>query len=118
MAENGFTFQGSGTVNRVDTFVSKAGKEILTVVVETGGQWPQLVPIKAFGRTAEYVRNLKPGDVVSIKGNLGGRDWQGKVYGDNSASHIEVISKAGQSQQQEMGAKPQSQADDPGSVPF
>ena len=32
-----FTFQGQGTLKRVDTFVSKAGKPILTLVFETQG---------------------------------------------------------------------------------
>jgi len=48
-----FTFQGQGTLQRIDTFVSKAGKTILTLICETQGQYPQLVPIKVFGRLAE-----------------------------------------------------------------
>src|SRR5207247_2139346 len=41
-----FTFQGQGTLKRIDTFVSKAGKPILTLIFETGGQYPQMIPIK------------------------------------------------------------------------
>ena len=48
-----FTFQGQGTLQRIDTFTSKAGKTILTLICETQGQYPQLVPIKVFGRLAE-----------------------------------------------------------------
>jgi hypothetical protein len=43
-----FTFQGQGTLQRIDTFTSKAGKTILTLICETQGQYPQLVPIKVY----------------------------------------------------------------------
>ena len=49
----GFTFQGQGTLLRVDTFVSRAGKPILTLIFEIKGQYPQFIPIKVFGRLAE-----------------------------------------------------------------
>jgi single-stranded DNA-binding protein len=87
-----FTFQGQGTLKRIDTFVSKAGKSILTLIFETQGQYPQLVPIKVFGRLAEQASAWKPGAVLSVTGRLGGRDWNGKVYGDNVATSIEVMS--------------------------
>jgi len=86
-----FTFQGQGTLQRIDTFTSKAGKPILTLVLETGGQYPQLVPIKVFGRLADQAAGWKPGAVLAIRGRLGGRDWNGKVYGDNVATSVEVV---------------------------
>ena len=89
-----FTFQGEGTLQRIDTFVSKAGKSILTLVFETKGQYPQLVPIKVFGRLAEQAAAWKPGTVLSVNGRLGGRDWQGKVYGDIVATGVEVVTDA------------------------
>ena len=111
-----FTFQGRGTLKRVDTFVSKAGKSILTLVFETQGQYPQLVPIKVFGRLAEQAASWKPGSVLAVSGRLGGRDWNGKVYGDNVASSVEVVSAAGDEGQ----APPDSDASPPGDddVPF
>lgn len=109
-----FTFQGQGTLKRVDTFVSKAGKSILTLIFETEGQYPQLVPIKVFGRLAEQAGAWKPGTVLSVTGRLGGRDWNGKVYGDNVAMSIEVVT-AGQG-----AAAPESEAPPLGDddVPF
>jgi single-stranded DNA-binding protein len=86
-----FTFQGQGTLLRVDTFVSKAGKPILTLIFETKGQYPQLIPIKVFGRLAEQADAWKPGAVLAVTGRLGGRDWQGKVYGDMIANNVEVV---------------------------
>ena len=89
-----FTFQGQGTLLRVDTFVSKAGKPILTLIFETKGQYPQLIPIKVFGRLAEQAAAWKPGAVLAVNGRLGGRDWQGKVYGDIIANSVEVVDAA------------------------
>ena len=86
-----FTFQGQGKLKRIDTFVSKAGKSILTLIFETEGQYPQLVPIKVFGRLADDAAAWKPGAVLAVTGRLGGRDWNGKVYGDNVAIHIDVV---------------------------
>jgi single-stranded DNA-binding protein len=90
-----FTFQGQGTLKRIDTFVSKAGKSILTLIFEIQGQYPQLIPIKVFGRLAEQASAWKPGSVLSVTGRLGGRDWNGKVYGDNVATSIEIVSDSG-----------------------
>jgi single-stranded DNA-binding protein len=91
-----FTFQGQGTLLRVDTFVSRAGKPILTLIFEIKGQYPQLIPIKVFGRLAEQAAGWKPGAVLSVTGRLGGRDWQGKVYGDIIANNVEVVEAAGE----------------------
>jgi len=91
-----FTFQGQGTLKRIDTFVSKAGKSIITLIFEVQGQYPQLIPIKVFGRLAEQAAAWKPGSVLAVTGRLGGRDWNGKVYGDSVATSIELVSGAGE----------------------
>jgi hypothetical protein len=112
-----FTFQGQGTLKRIDTFVSKAGKSILTLIFEVQGQYPQLIPIKVFGRLAEQAASWKPGSVLSVTGRLGGRDWNGKVYGDNVATSIEVVGEVGES---DSGPPPGHDAPPPGDddVPF
>jgi single-stranded DNA-binding protein len=86
-----FTFRGQGTLLRVDTFTSRAGKPILTLIFEIKGQYPQLIPIKVFGRLAEQASAWKPGSVLAVNGRLGGRDWQGKVYGDIIANSVELV---------------------------
>lgn len=87
----GFTFTGAGTFRRVETFTTKAGKAILTAIVEIPGQYPQTIPFKVFGRLADSIRELRDGDIVEISGRLGGRSWNGKVFGENVAEVIEVI---------------------------
>ena len=91
MNREGFTFTGTGTLKRVDTFVSKTGKSILTLIFELHGRFPQTVPIKVFGRNAE--REYKPGDIISIVGRLGGREWNGKVFGEAAAETVEVVGR-------------------------
>jgi hypothetical protein len=91
---DGFTFQGQGKLKRIDTFVSKAGKPILTLIFEIEGQYPQLIPIKVFGRLAEEAAAWKPGSILAVTGRLGGRDWNGKVYGDNVATQVDVVNAA------------------------
>lgn len=112
-----FTFQGQGTLKRVDTFVSKAGKPILTLIFETEGQYPQVIPIKVFGRLAEEAATWKPGSILAVTGRLGGRDWNGKVYGDNVAVTVEVVAGV---EQPGDGAMPEDDVPPPGDddVPF
>jgi len=108
----GFTFSGTGTLSRIDRFTSKAGKEIITLIFEQGGQWPQTVPVKVFGRLVATVSDLKQGDVVTVTGKLGGRDFNGRVYGDSIAETIEPVSS------QPAGKDAPPVDDDPGSFPF
>jgi len=79
---DGFSFQGAGRVHRLDVAVTKTGKEIVTVVVSVEGKYPQLVPVKVFGDTEDAARKLRVGDHVTVNGRLGGRDWQGRIFGD------------------------------------
>jgi hypothetical protein len=94
MSDETNRFDITAKLNRVDTFVTKTGKKLLTLVMETGGQWPQLIPIKLLGRAAERADELGVGDVLQISGRLGGRDYNGRCFGDNVANSIEVVSKA------------------------
>jgi single-stranded DNA-binding protein len=92
--EKQFRFEGQGTLLRIDTFVTKANKSILTLIFETHGQYPQTIPIKVFGQLAERAHGWSPGTVLSVSGRLGGRDYQGKVYGECVAESVEVIGAA------------------------
>lgn len=118
MANEDFTFSGTGTLKRVDKYTSKAGKEIITLIFETGGQYPQLVPIKVFGRLVERAGDWKPGAVLKVDGRLGGRDWNGKVYGDNVATVVEVLRDAPIAQQNLPGAASDEPPFDPNDTPF
>jgi single-stranded DNA-binding protein len=96
MGKSGFEFSGSGRLGRIDTFTTKAGKDIVTLVLQVEGTYPQLVPIKTFGRLADEAAALTVGDVVEVTGHLGGRDWNGKVYPDIIGETLEVVASTGE----------------------
>ncbi|MEN6547582.1 MAG: DUF3127 domain-containing protein [Armatimonadia bacterium] len=89
-------FDLTGTLNRIDRFETKAGKTMLTLIldVDKGSKYPQVCPVKIFGRTADMASDWHTGDVLEITGRLGGRDWNGRVFGDIVAESVEVVSKA------------------------
>jgi hypothetical protein len=102
MIEQGFTFQGTGTLKRVDLFESKGGKAIKTLILDIpaeGKQWPQTIPIKLWGRDAE--KEYKPGDIITVSGRLGGRESNGRCWGDSTAMKVEVVGR-----DEEAGAPP------------
>lgn len=109
------TFEITARIDRVDSFTSKAGKEIITVVLQTEGSYPQLVPIKFFGRMAEEAKQYAKGDAVEITGELGGREYNGRVYGENIGR---AIDRVGAAETNPAGATPATPTDDHGSVPF
>jgi hypothetical protein len=119
---DGFEFSGQGKLNRVDTFTTKAGKNIFTLVIEVSGQYPQLVPIKIFGRLADRIEEWQEGDTLTFTGRLGGRDWQGKVFGEIVANTVEMITtgqRSGGGKAQHREEKVQdSHPEDDTDVPF
>ena len=88
---NHFTI--TGPIAHVDVRQSKAGKDILTIVldIDKDSKYPQTVPIKVFGQLANDSARWRSGVVLEIEGRLGGRDWNGKVYGDNVAESVKVV---------------------------
>ncbi len=112
-------FNYTGTLTRVDRFTTKNNKTILTLVFEEGGQWPQWIAIKCFGRLTECASDWKPGTILEVTGKLGGREYQGKVYSEVIADSVEVVAeskpKAG-AQQTEFGDGSPAPSDD--DIPF
>jgi single-stranded DNA-binding protein len=86
-----FKFKGQGTLLKIDVFTTKNGKDIVSMIFEMGGNYPQFIPIKCFGGVAEQARALEPGLKVCVTGRLGGREWNGKYYADNVAESIEEL---------------------------
>jgi len=111
--DTGFTFTGRGRFVRADKFVTKAGKDIITIILEVDGKYPQVVPVKVFGRLAETASSFKAGEIVEVTGRLGGRDWNGKVYGDIVAETVEAMQVPTNG-----GIEPPAPADDSSEIPF
>lgn len=114
MSDEKNRFEYQGELVRVDRFVTAKNKTILTLVFETGGQWPQWIAAKCFGRICEQAADWKPGIVLKVTGRLGGREYNGKIYPENIAEAVEVVGQ----RDLPMGATPDKEAEDPGSIPF
>lgn len=112
-----FTFQGTGRLQRIDRFTTKAGKTILTLVFEENeGQYPTLIPIKVFDRLADEAEDWTPGSLLTVHGRLGGREWNGKVYGESIATRVDVTIK--ENRQQPLPGSKGPTPDDDSDVPF
>ena len=111
--ESDFTFEGTGTIYKIDTFTTKNGKDIVTLVFKIDGEYPKFIPIKFFGRLAGRAKEMVVGDIVTVSGHLGGREWNGKYYADNAGDSLEVAAKAKQE-----GNIPQKEQTQDDSLPF
>ena len=88
----GFQFSGIAKFIRRETFITKGGKEIVTAVFDIpDAQYPQMVPIKMFGRCAKDCASWTPGDMIQVDGHLGGKEYNGKVYGDAVADMVSAV---------------------------
>lgn len=110
---DGLFFKGRGILDRIERFTSKGGKEFLTLIVRIDGQYPQLIPIKVFGRTVEDAKDMEPGARLEVSGKLGGRDWNGRIYGDIIGLHVHAVGEAKQDapapKQQELPPPPKDE---------
>jgi hypothetical protein len=110
--DNKFTI--TAKLDRIDTFTAKSGKVYRTLILVTEGQYSQTIPVKLLGRTAENTPDYPAGTLLHIEGRLGGRDVNGRCYGDNVADTIEVVGEVAQAK----GAVPSGPAPGADSVPF
>jgi hypothetical protein len=88
--QDGFKFEGRGTLERIDTFTTKNGKTILTLIVAVAGKYPKRIPFKLFGQRAEEF-NASPGTAVAITGYLSGSEWNSKTFPENIATEVTAI---------------------------
>ena len=64
------------------------------VVVKTGGEYPQTVPVEFFGKNFDKAQPLAVGDEVLIAVNLRGREAKGNWYGSLDAWNVKVTKAA------------------------
>ena len=114
---DGSSFTLRGTLRRIDSIPTKTGNDILVLIVDVDGQYPQVVPVKVFGRTCDDARNLETGARVEITGRLGGREWNGKIYPDIIALHVHQVEEPKQASLP-TGAQPEATVPSEDSTPF
>jgi single-stranded DNA-binding protein len=88
---NGITFSGTAEFQRLSLRQTKQGKEIVSIIVKfMDGEYTQFVPITVFGSLEFTARALEPGEIVEVSGQLRGREWQDKVFGESVAKTLTV----------------------------
>jgi len=91
---DGFSFEGQGILERIDTYTASSGKEILTLFVHVAGRYPKTIPCKMFGKSADKL-GVTTGMRVKIEGYLGGNEWKGRTYPEVIATHVYPVDAAG-----------------------
>ena len=74
----------------LETGISKAGKEWKkqTVVIDTGGEFNNIVAVSAFGDKIERLNKLQEGMTVTILCNVYSREYNGKFYHNIDGYHF------------------------------
>lgn len=63
-------------------------------VIQTDGQYPQLITMQASNKSIEWLDKCKVGDEVEVAFDVRGRQWNDKFFNTLSAYSIKVISAA------------------------
>ena len=86
-----------GTITRVDPMqtVGAKGHRKIGIVVVTGDNYPQTIPVEFFGRDVDSFENSGAGvdDEVLVAVNLRGRASGARVFGSNGGYAIKVTRK-------------------------
>jgi hypothetical protein len=74
----------------LETGTSKAGKEWQkqSVVIDTGGEFNNLIAVSAFGDKVQKMNMLEEGMTVSILCNVYSREYNGKYYHNIDGYHF------------------------------
>ena len=74
----------------LETGTSKAGKEWQkqSIVIDTGGEFNNLIAVSAFGDKVQKMNMLEEGMTVSILCNVYSREYNGKYYHNIDGYHF------------------------------
>ena len=74
----------------LETGTSKAGKEWQkqTVVIDTGGEFNNIIAVSAFGDKVDKMNMLEEGMTVAILCNVYSREYNGKYYHNIDGYHF------------------------------
>lgn len=91
---SGFNFTGSGKLVGVESFQTKAGGVIYTLIVETNDKYAPFTPIKLLGRLSGRIDEFRVGAQLRITGTVGGRKNNAKTWPDICAQTVDVLDAA------------------------
>ena len=105
-----------GTVERVmetETFPSGFQKRVL--VINTGGEWHQTIPVEFVKDKTSKLDGLQPGQNVTAHINLRGNEYNGKYYANVQGWRLESESAPQPAPAQPVAAQ---NDDEDGGIPF
>lgn len=70
------------------------------LVINTGGEYPQYIPIEFTQDKINLLNNLSNGQVVSVNFELRGREWNGKYFANVQGWKIETMEVSKPSRQE------------------
>lgn len=86
-----------GTLHRIgDKQTFNSGFEKQEIVIDTGGKYPQLIPIEFVKSKIEILNNLTTGSRMKVFYNLRGREHNGRFYVNLQGWRIEKLEEAQQ----------------------
>jgi len=97
------------TILPVETFDSGFQKQVL--VVNTGGEYPQQIPVEFVKDSISKLENLQVGQPITVGINIRGNEYNGKYYANIQGWRVE----SGQMGQTQAAPAPQADGDD---IPF
>jgi len=68
------TIKSVGDLEQIKTLKKK------TLLLDTGGKYPQTVPVEFLNDNIDKLNNCKVGDSVNVGINLNSREYKGKYY--------------------------------------
>jgi hypothetical protein len=116
MKQEQMTLKGSvEVVQDLQTFDSGFTKQVL--VVNTGGEYPQQIPVEFVKDNTAKIANLQVGDNVEVGINIRGNEYNGKYYANIQGWKVDLITSQQPEQSQPNGAG-QPETEEKDSIPF
>lgn len=91
MAETSFTVRGTLAV-LFDTEVKSDKFQTRNFVIETPGEYPQLIQFQAVNERCGILDNFQQGQLIEVSFDLRGREWNGRYITNLNAWKIQSVS--------------------------
>lgn len=85
-----------------------------TLVLRTDGNYPQSIPIEFMKDKTSLLQNVRTGDRVMVKFDIGGREWNGRYFSQITGFYLRVDESSSPTKpvgQPEHQPPPQSEPD-------
>ena len=76
------SFEIKGVVHHIGPIeeIGEKGFRKSIIVIDTGGEYPQLIPVEFTGDKADATQDCSVGEILSVSFNLRGNEYNGRFY--------------------------------------